>query len=219
MHTNNNLKLGYFLVALAICGLYCCTVSFAESKHTGASLSAANRGLVAVRRVAILPVGVSSEAHGCTLGVDLYSALGNACRAELGVEVVANDELQKAAQGNGVAGVSMQQAAALANKVGADAALFATLQRCEDRVGSKLGSDSPAEVALSFVLLDAKTEAELWRGGFTSDEAPLSDNLLHLKSKIHNLHFHSAGELVQEGLRNGARELETARKKQFMTKK
>jgi len=67
----------------------------------------------------------------------------------------------------------------LGKALGADAVLFGTVSRYQERVGSEYGATEPAAVAFTLSLVSVSTGKILWTGKFDETQQPLSSNLLN----------------------------------------
>jgi TolB-like protein len=71
------------------------------------------------------------------------------------------------------------RARALGREVGADAVIFGTVSRYEERVGTEYGAIEPAAAAFSLKLVSVATGKILWSGSFDQQQRALSENLLN----------------------------------------
>ncbi|MFI5395933.1 MAG: hypothetical protein ACHQ9S_10410 [Candidatus Binatia bacterium] len=71
------------------------------------------------------------------------------------------------------------RARALGQEVGADGALFGTVSRYVERVGTGYGARQPAAVAITLQLISVKSGKILWSGSFDETQRPLSSNLFN----------------------------------------
>ena len=70
----------------------------------------------------------------------------------------------------------------LGKELNSDFIIVGFLFRFEERVGSPIGVEKPASVALDVHLFRVRDGIEVWRGGFDETQKPLSDNLLKIGS-------------------------------------
>lgn len=67
----------------------------------------------------------------------------------------------------------------VAAEVGADAVLFGTVYRFQERVGTPYAASRPASVSFDLGLYLAQTDEVVWRGQFDKTQEALSSNLLN----------------------------------------
>jgi hypothetical protein len=73
----------------------------------------------------------------------------------------------------------LEMAREVAAEVGADAVLFGTVYRFQERVGTPYAATRPASVSFDLGLYLVKTDEIVWRGQFDKTQEALSSNLLN----------------------------------------
>lgn len=79
-----------------------------------------------------------------------------------------------------------QQALAFARDLSADAVLYGTVHKYQDRVGSSYAASQPASVAFTLFFVDLNTKQIIWRAQFAKTQESLSRNVFNIVSWLHN---------------------------------
>jgi hypothetical protein len=77
-------------------------------------------------------------------------------------------------------------ALALAREVSADAILYGTVHKYEDRVGSSYAAAQPATVAFTLFFADLNNRQIIWRAQFAKTQKSLSQNVFNIASWLQN---------------------------------
>lgn len=75
-------------------------------------------------------------------------------------------------------GALLERARELGKSVAADAVIFGTVTRFDERVGTELGATAPASVSFDLNLLEASSDKVVWHGEYSKTQEPLTSNLL-----------------------------------------
>ena len=102
------------------------------------------------------------------------------------------------------------RAGAVAQRVGADAALTATIATYRERVGSAYGVTEPAAVSIQMFVVRAGQKHPVWTADYTFTQEPLTYNLLNLWGVRGGPKWHTADELAQFGVDEAVRRLAAA---------
>lgn len=93
------------------------------------------------------------------------------------------------------------RAVALGKDVSADAVIFGTVSRFDERVGTEWGATSPASVSFDLRVVYVASGEVLWEGGFDRTQAPPRSNLLTFWMFWRDgPHWLSARELTAQGM-------------------
>jgi len=77
-------------------------------------------------------------------------------------------------------------ALALAREVSADAVLYGTVHKYEDRVGYSYAASQPASVAFTVFFANLNTKQIIWRAQFAKTQESLSQNAFNIVNWLHN---------------------------------
>ena len=89
----------------------------------------------------------------------------------------------------------------LAAEKGSDAVLYPVLLRYRERVGNQFAASMPAAVAFHIYILDVEEFGMLWRGAYSEEQAPLSNNLLgFMQAYRRGFKWVKADRLIEDGL-------------------
>jgi hypothetical protein len=169
---------------------------------------------VPVHRVAIMPLidypdvsepdSIAPGAAG-SLTAQIYSQMQLAGGWELVPEQDVTDAMKKLPP---TTRPNLEQNAfALAREVSADAVLYGTVHKYQDRVGSSYAASQPASVAFTLMFASVPIKQEIWRAQFAKTQESLSQNALNIMNFLHNQGrwvraVDIAGEGVEDAVRN-----------------
>ncbi len=106
---------------------------------------------------------------------EIYSILASSSKWRFVPDLTVMQTLPKI----GADGPLQPRARDLGKALSADAVLFGTVSRYQERVGSEYGATQPAAVAFNLSLVSVSTGKILWTGKFDETQQPLSSNLLN----------------------------------------
>lgn len=132
-----------------------------------------------VRLLAVLPAWVSPDAGSVPSAAaeTVTQILLHATARESRWTVVDPEALSAAMRSIPEGDRIDSRAAAVASKVGAEAALATTIKRFRERVGEDYGVAEPASVTIEMLLISAKDRAVLWKADYAFTQEPLAYNL------------------------------------------
>jgi hypothetical protein len=104
-----------------------------------------------------------------------------------------------------------ERAGEMAARLGADAAVTATIARYRERVGSAFGVAEPASVSFQVLLVRAGQKHAVWRADFTQTQEPLTYNLWGFwKVQRGGLRWLTADDLARIGVDEAVKRLAAA---------
>jgi hypothetical protein len=106
----------------------------------------------------------------------IYEVLSSDPRWRFVSDVAVSDALYAMDPGNASL---LARSRSLAAAVGADAVLFGTVSKYQERIGARYGAREPASISFSVQLLHVTSGKIVWRGSFEGTQQPLSENLLN----------------------------------------
>lgn len=169
------------------------------------------RELLGVNSILVARPKVSSDlANRPELVSSLYRIIEETARAQLGMDLVFEDEGQNSDKAHGKGSVDKN----------VDAVLRTSVTRYIDRSGSRIGSEQLAAVdfAMELQALDAKTS--FWEGSYHFRDQALTENLLRADQVFEDgVHLRTAPGLFRQGVEQALRELSETREKQFLSAK
>ncbi len=132
-----------------------------------------------VQRLAVLPAGMALDAGPVAprAAEIVTEILLDASAREPRWTLVDSDALSAALRSVPEGDRADSRAAAVASKVGADAALATTIKRFRERVGSDYGATEPASVTIEMILVSPRDRAVLWKADYAFTQEPLTYNL------------------------------------------
>jgi hypothetical protein len=142
----------------------------------------ARRDLPAIRMLAVMPVS-PSPSSGAIIPAEapaIVTRMIVEASSRETVWSVVDAKNTQAALGSIRADSLDNRAGALAVRLGADAALAATIGFYRERVGSAYGVSEPASVSIQFVLVLAGEKQPAWKADYTVTQEPLAYNLWNL---------------------------------------
>ncbi|HTW87760.1 MAG TPA: hypothetical protein VMD75_07115, partial [Candidatus Binataceae bacterium] len=99
-------------------------------------------------------------------------------------------------------------ALALARLVSADAVLYGTVHKYEDRVGTSYAASQPATVAFTLFFVDQNTRQIIWRAQFAKTQESLSQNAFNIVSWLQNQgRWVRAIDIATEGVQESIEDL------------
>jgi hypothetical protein len=99
-------------------------------------------------------------------------------------------------------------ALALAREVSADAVLYGTVHKYEDRVGYSYAASQPASVAFTLFFADLNSKQIIWRAQFAKTQESLSQNAFNIVSWLHNQgRWVRAVDIATQGVQEGVADL------------
>lgn len=168
--------------------------------------------------ILLLPVATSTVSTVCADQVRQYDFVTEAFQSEVGIKLKSDDEVLEALGTDWNAQtITKEMALSLASKFKTDGVMFIKVHSCQERVGSRAGVDKPAHLSFVVHLFTTLNAEEVWAGTYALKDIPLSENLLHIKDRIHTgPGWASAGDLMKYGLRLAAKEFEKQRTSSFL---
>jgi hypothetical protein len=170
---------------------------------------------VPVHRVAVMPLinypdvtepGSIEEGAAQSLTAQIYSQMQLAGGWQVVPEedvVAAMQKLPPTTRAN-----LQENAFALAREVSADAVLYGTVHKYQDRVGSSYAASQPASVAFTLMFASLTVKQELWRAQFAKTQESLSQNAFNIVSFFQNqARWVRAVDLATEGVDDAIRNL------------
>jgi len=198
------------------------TVEVYSSKVTPPPLiakRAATDDLRALRRVVIAPIFVLPSADSArSYGGRFDNSLGEIVEGTLQVETIAGKAVQQRAEKIfGRNRTTHEKRIELMSALGGNALLETVITQFQDRQGSKIGSDSPAQVGIHYFLY-ANAREPIWEATFHFTDVALTDNLLSVDNRFSGIDgagWKGAPSLVEESMRQALIELELQRAGSF----
>jgi hypothetical protein len=135
-----------------------------------------------IRRLAVAPVTASPTTGGDAAArapSAVTAMLSQAAGRQSAWEIVDAAEVREAAASLPAADPE-SRAGSLAARIGADAALTATVSVYEERQGAKYGASQGAAVSLSVLLVPAGARQASWKASYAIRQQPLTYNLWDL---------------------------------------
>src|SRR5262249_2119610 len=127
-----------------------------------------------------------------------------------GWEVIPQDDVMQAMQKLPPTTVSNldQNAMELGRQVAADAVLYGSVQRYQERVGLDYSAATPASVAFSLKFVDLKSKEVIWSAKFAKSQKALAQNIFNLANFVQNSgRWVRAHEIAQEGVQQAVADL------------
>lgn len=158
--------------------------------------------------VLIVPVQVPPNT-GARTSVELNQSLKSAMQRDSGLEVRMLDD------SNLPSDVSVADLVRKRRGVGDfDSVLVVTLKRLKEREGSRVGSESGAELGLSFQLFDSGLTNLIWEGTYFQKQVALTENLFNIGdtfTKNQAPHWDSSSDLIEKAFEAMAKDLSDLR--------
>jgi hypothetical protein len=130
--------------------------------------------------LAVVPVGASPTMQGDAAArgpAAVTQMLADAAEREPVWSVAAADKVQSVLPSVSASAGPEARAGAIASRVGADAALSATVSTYSEREGTAYGVSRPASVSIRMWVVRAGEQLPEWKADFTFTQEPLAYNL------------------------------------------
>lgn len=136
-----------------------------------------------IRTLAVIPVGASPTMQGDAAArgpAAVTQMLVDAAERESVWSVVATDKVRALLPSVSASAGPEARAGVIASRVGADAALSATVSTYSEREGTAYGVSRPASVSIQMWVVRAGEKQPEWKADFTFTQEPLAYNLWNL---------------------------------------
>ena len=163
-----------------------------------------------IRTIAVVPASASPAmgGDGAAQAPPVLSRLLAEAVAREGSWKIAAAERVKSVLGALPADSPETRAGAVAKRVGADAAITATVIEFRERQGSDYGVSEPASVALQVLLVPAGAQQAAWRADYSYTQEPLAYNLWNFWGVLRGgAKWLTAEEIAQIGVEEAVRRL------------
>ncbi len=168
-----------------------------------------------IRSLAVVPASPSplTVGDGAARAPEAVSRMLLDAASREGVwKIVDPDRVDVALKSLRVAGSPEEKAAAVAARLGADAALTATVATYRERVGSDFGVTQPASVSIQVLLVPVGEKRAVWKADYTFTQEPLAYNLWNLWGLLRGgLKWLTADEIARIGVDEAVKRLARGR--------
>lgn len=172
-----------------------------------------------LRRIIVSPIYIAPAADSArSYGERFDQSLAKAVGGLLGLETIASTEArEKASQILAGKRTTHDSRIELMQTLKGNAVLETVITRFQERLGSRIGSDSPAQVGVHYLLYQDGRDP-IWEATFHFTDIALTDNLLSADNRFSGLEgagWKGAPSLVEESMRQALSNLESQRANSF----
>jgi hypothetical protein len=172
--------------------------------------------LLQLNSLAILPLNFVEKERQHDLGdAPFYAELVESFVAESGVEVKRDPVLLK--KGHGASRTpSVAEIQAIGRHAKVDGVLVPRILTFVERVGSRVGVTTPAQVGFSMSIVSVATGEEVWSSTYHVSDQAVLDNLFKLPQNVERgPRWRTAEEILTRGFALAARDFGVRRREQF----
>ncbi|MEZ4753441.1 MAG: hypothetical protein R3A13_03915 [Bdellovibrionota bacterium] len=192
------------------------SASLANSPFRSSTLR--DKDLLKINSLVVLPIDTSSRDVLSPVGAEnIYHDLHQSLSKELELKIIAGDDVSNKVPIR-TRQLNSSDAIKLAAEFGADAALVTSFNSYQERSGSRAGTEQPAKVDFSMSIYRTSDGREVWQASYHFSDDAWTDNLFQIAQKVKTRQgrgFLTAGELVQDGFDQAAKDFNQRRRQQF----
>lgn len=191
-----------------------------ENRNPFVSSQASKVKLRNLRKVLLAPVFVGQGALQANNHLAMFEGrLEEVARGQLGIESVSGRDVKKRAiELYGTRRPNYGDRLSLMESFGCDSLLETEIVRFDERVGSTLGANSPAQVGVQYRLFTKEREP-VWEANYHFNDRALTEDLLSVRNRFSGVEgagFKGAPGLVEKSILQAVGELESQREQSFI---